>query len=253
MTILCYHAVQPDWESPMAMEPQAFAEHAEWLVRRTTVVPLQSAVRTVGRDGRLPRGTTALTFDDGFAGLHAHLTPVLSRLGIPATVFLVAETLTDAGRAVDWVDTPPPYPLATLTLDQVRDMQAAGVHFESHSYSHLDLTQLSFQECVDDLTRSRELLESLLGHPVRLLAYPRGRHDASVRAAAERAGYSHAFTLPETREAPGPFAIPRVGIHRGNGVAHLRVKTARPYLGVRTSRGYRAAQHAVWTVRGARR
>lgn len=253
MTILCYHAVQAGWESPMCMDPEAFAEHAEWLVRRTTVVPLQTAIEALGPDGRLPRGTTALTFDDGFSGLHANLTPVLSRLGIPATVFLVAETLTEAGRPVDWVDTPPPYPLATLTLDQVRDMQAAGVSFESHSFSHLDLTRLTFQECVDDLTRSRELLESLLGHDVRLLAYPRGRHDADVRAAAQRAGYSHAFTLPEGPEVPGPFAIPRVGIHRGNGVSHLRVKTARPYLSVRTGRGYRAAQRVVRTVRGARR
>jgi peptidoglycan/xylan/chitin deacetylase (PgdA/CDA1 family) len=253
MTVLCYHAVEGGWDSPMCMDPGAFAEHAEWLVRRTSVVPLQSAVQALGPDARLPRGTTALTFDDGFAGLHAHVTPVLTRLAIPATVFLVAETLTDAGRPVDWVDTPPARPLATLTLDQVKDMQAAGVSFESHSFSHLDLTRLSFQECVDDLTRSRDLLESLLGHPVRLLAYPRGRHNAAVREAAARAGYSHAFTLPEAREAPGPFAIQRVGIHRGNGVSHLRVKTARPYLGVRTGRGYGAAQRAVRAVRGARR
>jgi len=253
VTILCYHAVQAGWESPMVMDPDAFAEHAEWLARRTTVVPLQSAVETLGPDGRLPRGTTALTFDDGFDGLHPNLTPVLARLGLPATVFLVAETLTEEGRPVDWVDTPPSYPLTTLTLDQVRDMQDAGVCFESHSFSHLDLTQLSFQECVDDLTRSRQLLESLLDRPVRLLAYPRGRHNAAVRAAAEQAGYSHAFTLPEGREAPGPFAIPRVGIHRGNGVAHLRLKTARPYLSVRTGRGYRVVQRAVRTVRAARR
>lgn len=251
MTILCYHAVQAGWESPMAMDPGAFADHAEWLVRRTTVVPLQSAVGALAPDGRLPRGTTALTFDDGFDGLHPNLTPVLARLGIPATVFLVAETLTEAGRSVDWVDTPPSHPLATLTLDQVRDMQAAGVCFESHSFSHLDLTQLSFQQCVDDLTRSRELLESLLDRRVRLLAYPRGRHNAAVRAAAEQAGYSHAFTLPEGPEAPGPFAIPRVGIHRGNGVAHLRIKTSRPYLSVRTSRAYHPVRRAVRTARDA--
>lgn len=253
MTILCYHAVQEGWDSPMSMDPPAFAQQAEWLARRTSVVPLQSAVTSLDRRARLPRGTTALTFDDGFDGLHAHLTPVLARLGIPATVFLVAETLTEGSRPVDWVDTPPRHALATLTIDQVRDMQASGVAFESHSFSHLDLTQLSFEQCVDDLTRSRELLESLLDRPVRLLAYPRGRHNAAVRAAAQRAGYTHAFTLPEDREDPGPFAVPRVGIHRGNGAGHLRLKTARPYLGVRTSRGYRTARQAVRTVRAARR
>jgi peptidoglycan/xylan/chitin deacetylase (PgdA/CDA1 family) len=248
MTVLCYHAVQERWDSPMAMDPDAFTEHAEWLVRRTSVVSLQSAVQHLDHRARLPRGTTALTFDDGFDGLHPHVTPVLRRLGIPATVFLVAETLTDSGRPVDWVDTPPTFPLDTLTTDHVREMQASGVSFESHSYSHLDLTRLSFEQCVDDLTRSRELLESLLERPVRLLAYPRGRHNATVRAAARRAGYTHAFTLPEGPEVPGPFAVPRVGVHRGNGAAHLRLKTARSYLDVRTSRGYRGARDTVRSV-----
>ena len=212
MTILCYHAVEPGWNAPLAMEPQAFRQHCEWLTRRTTVVPLQQAVSRLDRFGRLPRGLMAITFDDGFSGLHRHATPVLSRLGIPATVFLVAQTLTDAARPVDWVDNPPPFPLTTLSLDQVREMQSEGVNFESHSYSHADLTQLSFADCVIDLRESRELLESLLGRRVRLLAYPRGRHNHAVRAAASRAGYSHAFTLPESREIERSVLDPA---HRG--------------------------------------
>jgi peptidoglycan/xylan/chitin deacetylase (PgdA/CDA1 family) len=124
-------------------------------------------------------------------------------------------------------------------------MQSEGISFESHSLSHADLTQMSFEDCVIDLRESRELLESLLGRRIRLLAYPRGRHNDVVRAAAERAGYSHAFTLPESREIGGPFSIPRVGVYRGNGLTHLRLKSARPYLRVRTGGAYRLAQHAV--------
>lgn len=251
MTVLCYHAVEPGWNSPLAMEPQAFRQHCDWLSRRTTVVPLQQAVSRLDRSGRLPRGLTAITFDDGFSGLHSHAGPVLSRLAMPATVFLVARTLTDSGQPVDWVDTPPPFPLTTLSLDQVCEMQSQGISFESHSLSHTDLTQMSFEDCVVDLRESRELLESLLGHRVRLLAYPRGRHNAAVRAAAVRAGYSHAFALPESREIGGPYSIPRVGVYRGNGLTHLRLKSARPYLRVRTGGAYRLAQHAVRSARKA--
>ena len=244
MTILCYHAVQPGWTAPMSMDPAGFAEHGAWLARRRTVVPLREALPRLDRTGRLPAGQVVLTFDDGFSTVHDHALPVLTRHRLPATVFLVAQTLTDSGKEVDWVDHPPAARLTTLDLEQVRELQRAGVAFESHSWSHRDLTGLTFEDCVRDLRDSRELLESLLGHPVRLLAYPRGRHNDAVRAAAQRAGYTHAFTLPDRREPVGPYSLPRVGVYHGNGVGHLRIKSARPYLPLRTGPGARLRQRA---------
>jgi peptidoglycan/xylan/chitin deacetylase (PgdA/CDA1 family) len=235
MTILCYHSVQPRWESPLAVEPDDFAWQAAWLRRARRVLPLQEALPRLDVTGRLPRGQAALTFDDGFAALYEHALPVLTREGLSATVFLVAQTLTPAGQPIDWVDTPGPEPLSVLTLDQVLEMQHAGVDFQSHSWAHRDLTRLSEAECVQDLRESRELLSELLGRPVALLAYPRGRHDAHVRRAAARAGYSHAFALPEQPEQPGEYAVPRVGIFRGNRRSTIRIKSARPYVPVRTS------------------
>ena len=67
------------------------------------------------------------------------------------------------------------------------------------------------------------------------------------------AGYTHAFALPETAEEPGDFAVPRVGIYRGNGLLSVRVKAARPYLQVRTSEPVaRSAQRAKKVLRGVR-
>jgi peptidoglycan/xylan/chitin deacetylase (PgdA/CDA1 family) len=240
MTILCYHSVQPEWASPLAVEPADFAEQCAWLHRRRRVLPLDEAVRLLDRSGRLPRGTAALTFDDGFAELHRHALPVLTRYRFPWTVFLVAQTLAPGGQPVDWVDTPPPPPqrLSTLTADQVLEMQELGVDFQSHSYAHLDLTELSFAECVTDLRTSRELLSDLLGRSVSSLAFPRGRHSEQVRRAAERAGYHYAFSLPERHEPIERFAIPRVGIYRGNCLRAVRIKSARPYLPLRTHRRY---------------
>jgi peptidoglycan/xylan/chitin deacetylase (PgdA/CDA1 family) len=236
MTILCYHSVQPGWDSPLAVEPDDFRWQAAWLRRKRRVLPLHDALPRLDASGRLPRGEAALTFDDGFAALHEQVLPVLRQERLPATVFLVAQTLTPAGRPVDWVDTPGTEPLRTLTLDQVMEMQDAGVDFQSHSWAHLDLTRLSEDECTRDLGESRELLSDLLGRPVTLLAYPRGRHDAHVRRAAARAGYTHAFALPEQAEPAHEYAVPRVGIFRGNGRLTVRIKAARPYLRVRTSR-----------------
>jgi peptidoglycan/xylan/chitin deacetylase (PgdA/CDA1 family) len=235
MTILCYHSVQSAWAHPLAVEPAAFARQAAWLRASRSVLPLAEAVQQLDGAWQLPRGTASLTFDDGFADLYEHALPVLIREQLPATVFLVAQTLTSGGQPVDWVRAPAAEPLATLTLEQVLEMQDAGVDFQSHSWAHRDLPLLSQEECVRDLRDSRELLSELLGRPVTMLAYPRGLHDERVRQATARAGYTHAFTLPEGPERPGAYAIPRVGIYRGNGELAVRVKAARPYLRLRTS------------------
>jgi peptidoglycan/xylan/chitin deacetylase (PgdA/CDA1 family) len=253
MTILCYHAVQQRWNHPLATEPDAFAWQSAWLRRHRTVLPLRDALPRLDATGRLPRGEVALTFDDGFADMHSEAWPVLTRERLPATMFLVAQTLTPAGQAVDWIRTPVSEPLRTLTIDQVLEMQDAGIDFQSHSWAHRDLVDLTMEECVRDLRDSRELLSEVLGRPVTLLAYPRGLHNEQVRKAAERAGYSHAFTLPEGPEEPGPYAVPRVGIYRGNGRLTVGMKAARPYLRLRTSAGAASAARRAKRVLGGMR
>lgn len=198
------------------------------------VVDLAEAASRASTSGRLPKNWTALTFDDGYAALYEHAWPVLRELQMPATIFLVAETFTERGRPVDWVDDPPFVPPRTLTLEQVIQMHDDGVRFESHSFSHHDLTTLSEEECVRDLSQSRELLSDILHREVTYLAYPRGRHNEMVRRAAERAGYEYAVSLPEAREVTGRFAIPRAGIYPGNGLASLAVKSSGWYLRFRT-------------------
>jgi peptidoglycan/xylan/chitin deacetylase (PgdA/CDA1 family) len=237
MTILCYHSVHPRWNSPLAVEPEDFAQQASWLRARRRVIPLREALPRLDATGRLPRGEAVLTFDDGFADNHSEVLPVLIRERLPATVFLVAQTLTPGGRPVDWVHTPGTEPLQTLTVDQVLEMQDAGVDFQSHSWAHRDLPELTYAECVRDLTDSREFLSELLGRPVTVLAYPRGLHDRKVRQAAEAAGYTSALALPEQAEEVGPYAVPRVGIYRGNSLRTVRVKASRPYLRLRHSEG----------------
>lgn len=225
----------------MAVAPGSFAEQMTWLARRRLVVDLAPGVGLLDGAGRLPRGMAAVTFDDGFASVYEHALPILARLHLPATVFLVAETLTDSGRPVDWVDDPPAgRRLRALTPDRVLEMAEAGVRFGSHGHSHRDLTDLTDAECERELRESRDVLEALLEAPVPFLAYPRGQHDERVRQLAARAGYTNAFTLPEGPEPTGPFSIGRVGIYRADGPARFRIKVARWFLAVRLSPFLRA-------------
>ena len=252
MTILCYHTVEPDCPSRVAVEPGAFRAHMAHVARHRRVVAPEDVPGLVDRRGRLPRGAAAITFDDGLSGVAEHAAPVLASLGIPAIVFVVAETIAPGGRPVDWVDdAPAARPLRTLSADDVRALAAGGMRIGSHSWAHRHLPDLSESEVRNDLRESRALLEDLLGAPVRQLAYPRGQHAPHVRRAAEAVGYEAAFTLPEAREPVGPYAIPRVGVYPGNSVRDLRVKLTRRYLDLRLSPAAANARAALGRVRGA--
>jgi peptidoglycan/xylan/chitin deacetylase (PgdA/CDA1 family) len=217
VTILCYHAVDTGWESPLSVRTADFETQCRWLARRTKVVAIDEALRRLRPSGSLPRGCAALTFDDGYESVHQSALPVLVRLGLPAVVFLVADTFVDPDRSPDWLNGAESSASHTLSLDQALEMQDAGVTFGSHSYSHRDLTMLPHEECLRDLKGSRELLEDLLGRRVDLLAYPRGLHDASVRQAAKLAGFRHAFGTIRPGFVDDRMAIPRAGVYRDDG------------------------------------
>ncbi len=234
VTILCYHTVDPRWQSPMAVSPAEFDRHCRWLATHRDVVPLDRALATLETTGQLPGSTVALTFDDGLDGVHRFALPILRRYRLPATVFVVGRSLLpDDSQPVDWVDDPPTWPLRTMGRDQLLDWLDAGLDVQSHSLHHRDLTELAPSALAHDLLTSREVLHAALGVPAPLLAYPRGRHDERVRAATEQAGYVAGLALPDGPESGGRWAVPRVGVHGHNGVRTVRMKTSPHWLRLR--------------------
>lgn len=251
MPILCYHSVARGWDDPVSIEPEDFERHCALLARNGDTVPLSAVEDRLGAGAPPPRHAMVLTFDDGFADYLEHAVPIMKRHRLTATMYVVARSMEDPDLPVDWItgldpaDAPP-----LMSRDQVRMLHDAGWDIGSHSMRHLDLRTLTEDECRRDLEESREILSDLLGRHVTTLAYPFGFHADHVRRAAARAGYTCALALPSGPEEPGPYAVPRVGLYRGNGAATFRVKTRPGYLGLRYSAGADRARRTVARVTG---
>jgi peptidoglycan/xylan/chitin deacetylase (PgdA/CDA1 family) len=104
--VLRYHAVAPDdaplptYAGPDITIPRAFFEAQMRFLRRAYIpVPLATIVEAVGRGEAPPAGTVAITLDDGYADNYHQAFPVLRALGVPATVYVVTETL-DGGPSL---------------------------------------------------------------------------------------------------------------------------------------------------------
>src|SRR5947209_2756890 len=121
-----------------------------------------TAARLIGslRAGAsLPTRPVVLTFDDGYADVFTNVYPVLLRLRLTATFFIVPGFL---GRS------------RYLTWNQVLTMARHGMDIEAHTLTHPDLTTLSEAAIWREIWGSRHTLQQRLHRPVRVLAYPYG-------------------------------------------------------------------------------
>jgi peptidoglycan/xylan/chitin deacetylase (PgdA/CDA1 family) len=234
--VLCYHNVSDDWRHQLSVRRRSFQRQLVSLLR-LGYLPIASEQVVDG-----PKRGLHVTFDDAYADLAAFALPVLERLRIPATVF-ASTAFADGGRPLAVPELAAeakanPERLATMSWDALGELAERGVAVGSHTVTHPHLVSLSDAELDRELRGSREQLESRLGRPCPLLAYPYGEHDARVHAAARRAGYAAAFALGTGSSRQNLFAIPRVDIYRRDSLPRALLKTSfvRPYASALLSR-----------------
>lgn len=215
--ILMYHRVG---KLPKVMGPYSagltvatadFDAQMEWLHRNGFHAITPRQLFDALEWGRtLPAKPVMITFDDGYADVLYQAEPILHRLGMPATAFVIT----------DRVSGPDP---SFLTWRDLRDLERDGFTIGSHTVHHLDLAALTSAEAWYELERSRATLQRQLGVAVDWFAYPAGAFDASVVSLVRRAGYLLAVTTqPGTlQSAQGPFTLHRDEIRGGESLAEF--------------------------------
>jgi peptidoglycan/xylan/chitin deacetylase (PgdA/CDA1 family) len=110
---------------------------------------------------------------------------ILERHGLVGHFFITANYIGTAGFA---------------TPQNLRDLSARGHVVGSHSCSHpLRMGHCPAPQLLDEWTRGRAILESILGRAVDVGSVPGGDFAPRVAEAAARAGFSRLFTSEPTR------------------------------------------------------
>src|ERR1051325_2559515 len=102
--VLLYHRVQDVAADPqlLSVTPAHFSEHLEILRRYYTPISLQQLIRALREHESLPDRSVAVTFDDGYADNCLVAKPLLTKAGVPATVFVTAGSV--GARTEFWWD-----------------------------------------------------------------------------------------------------------------------------------------------------
>jgi peptidoglycan/xylan/chitin deacetylase (PgdA/CDA1 family) len=211
--VLGYHVISNLSVSARTVSTDALARQVSALLRcGYTGATFSAAVLDAnGRD------CLAVTFDDGDGSVFQHALPILAKLGVPGTAFVVVRRVGSPGF---------------LSWEQLRSLAAAGWEIGSHSMVHARLPDLDDESLDADLLESRLAIEDKLGLPCRSIAYPYGAWDPRVRGATVRAGYTAGCVTGSASEAD-VLGWPRVGVDGRDGRTIFRLKTSRAGRAIR--------------------
>jgi len=216
----------------MNVLPSEFEKQLRWLRNSYRnsyrVISLDEGVRSL-KDGELPSSpSVAITFDDGYENNYRVAYPILKKMELPATVFLLTAE-GEQGRRTTHLEGNPLQGSRYLSWEEVKEMEQSNIHFGSHGETHTQLKDLPLEPLRREISVSKQKIEKELQGSVRFFSYPYGTFkDFDRRAAAlvQEAGYDAACSAVFGMNGlkSNPFALRRIGIEASDTLFTLRAK-----------------------------
>ena len=207
--VLMYHMVREHIDgakfNKLRVKPGEFEKQIAWMKSEgfyfVTMQELQA------NWGKHPEKTVAITFDDGYLDNLENAFPILKKYQAKATIYVVVDR-----HDRDWSTYKKAHhnsgELAReskLNDEQVTLLADSGaVEIGSHTLTHANMAKLSDEECLAELTQSKQVLESLIQQEVTSFAYPFGIYSERDVELVKQAGYSNAVTTKEGIDSEQP-------------------------------------------------
>lgn len=252
LLVLCYHAVSERWPAALSITPDAFERQLRFLTDRG----YRGATFSAALASAPAERTVVVTFDDAYRSVLELALPIMSRLGLPASVYVPTDW-PERGEPMTWsgIDQwragPHESKLACMSWGELGELLEAGWEVGSHTRSHPHLTQVEDAALADELEGSRQAVRERLSIECDSLAYPYGDADERVVAAAAAAGYRFAGTLPHRFHRARPLYWPRVGVYHDDSFRRWRLKVSPAVRRVRSSRAWDVLDGARRRLRAA--
>ncbi len=196
--ILMYHEVTSGPNS-LYVPVERFREQMRYLAESGYRTVTMAQAEEMLRDNQIPAKTIVLTFDDGYTSVLNQAWPIMQEYGFTGTVYVCTSFI---GRS------------NYLDLDQIKQLQSAGIEIGSHTKNHISLKEVGYEQQVQEILVSKQMLEENLGVPCRSFCYPTGTYGDITPTIVKDAGYTSAVTVAYGHAAPAsnPFLTPRVRV-----------------------------------------
>ena len=215
MIIVTFHRVNDQLDlDGITCNSTTFETFCRYFRSHFTVVPLSKQIAGI-RSGREMGGTLSITFDDGYRDNAEVAAPILRRLGLPATFFVVSGFI-GTEYTPPW-DAHLVYSPRWMNWDQLRTLRDQGFEIGAHTDRHIDLGLEDADLISADLAQCRAKFEEELGTAAGLFAYPFGARKNIRPVALElvrQAGFECCLSSCGGVNAPiaDPFELNRINV-----------------------------------------
>jgi len=206
--ILVYHRIAVVRSDAMTVTTAHFREDLKMLRERgVSFIHLNDLL--AWRQGRRPAPaarSVVITFDDGHLSFYREAWPILAAQRVPVTLFLYPSCISRASYAMTWAE------VQEVSLNPLVCIQSHTLWHPNLNREAKRLSAAEYARFVDrQLRDSKAILESKVGHPVTMLAWPFGIVNPDLMERASAAGYEAAFTIQcrAVERTDAPLALPR--------------------------------------------
>jgi len=250
LRVLAYHAVT---------NGRTFEQQLDYTLKHYEPVSL-SQVLDAAAGRTLPSRAVLFTFDDGHRSWVDQVAPALRSRGIPGVAFVVAGAVgssvpywweaigasrEDAAAMIRQLKSVPddvrlrmlaerrrsavgsPTTDEHLVPDDLKILEEAGLEIGNHTVSHPILTQCSNRKVAHEVREAKEMLEDIIGHPVRSFAYPNGNHSPDVALTVAQSGHDVAFLFDHVVQSlplANPMAVSRIRVNADDSIDTFAIR-----------------------------
>lgn len=226
-TILSYHEIADKSEtldSNYAVTPEHFEEQIRWLTQSGYhFISVNDIVKYRKSKKMLPKKAVLITFDDGYSSVYSNAFPIIKKYKIPVAIALVGSWL-KAEENVDF-DGHIIQRSKFLNQQEIKEMVGSGlVEIASHTHSlhkgimgnpqgnmqpavktrqwlsdkHRYEDEKSYQQRIHtDLLENNTFLTQYTGQKPRVIVWPYGHYNKTVRTIAQQLGMPIGLTLDD--------------------------------------------------------
>ncbi len=205
--VIMYHRFGEENLPSTSISIEQFEKHLDELTNGNyTVMPLIEIAEHIKNGTPLPDRTVAITIDDAFASFYELAWPMLKERNLPVTLFISTQAIDLNLRDYS-------------SWDEVREMQAEGIHIGSQSHTHPHMHLITAEQARTEIEKSNRQFIKEIGTKPQLFAYPYGEFTPEIRDIIKETGFTAAFGQQSgiMNQTQNHFEFPRFAFSQNYG------------------------------------
>ncbi|MBO6711886.1 MAG: polysaccharide deacetylase family protein [Balneola sp.] len=139
---------------------------------------------------RLPQKPVIITFDDGYVDTYDVAFPIMKEFGMNGVLFALGNRSILTNK---WDEDQEDISRAELmNNEQLVELHKNGFEIGAHTLNHPNLKDLSPEDCYEEISNSKVVLESIIGEKVRTFSYPYGFVNKRLKKLVAKSGFDFA-------------------------------------------------------------